>query len=164
LRTVGRGTDGAAGEIGHTCIDPNGDLCRCGRRGCWETVATLGWLRRRAAEHKILRADELDAATLAENARSGSELHRALLEEFADNLALGLANLMQLLTPELIVLNGDVVSGGETLRKEIERRTKQRCLPHIATRVKIAFSELGASAPLLGAAGLVLSEEFRAVS
>lgn len=158
--SVYRGEGGQAGELGHSMIVADGEKCFCGLRGCWETVATLHWMRREAKERGITGASKMGARELAERAQKGDESARELLEKYADHLALGLANLMQLLAPQRIILHGDVVGGGEVFRRCIEERTRARALPFLRDQVAIAFSSLDTRAALLGAAGLVLSDTF----
>lgn len=157
--TIYRGEDGRVGEIGHV---PLGDdaRCACGLRGCWETIATLPWLRREARARKLPGASKLDAAALVTLARTGVREAGALLDLYAANLSLGLALLMQLVNPPRIILHGDAVGGGEDLRARIEQHTRERCLPHLRDGLDIVLSSLNERATLLGAAGLVLSETF----
>jgi predicted NBD/HSP70 family sugar kinase len=154
-----RGAHGEAGEAGHTTVVMDGEQCRCGLRGCWETIATVDWLRAQAAQMSLKGAARLDAKRLV--ALAGEDDDAAdLLARYADNIAVGLANLVEILSPGVFVLHGDVVSGGEKLRKLIEDATKRRVLPHMRRSVEVVLSELDQRATLLGAAGLVLSETF----
>ncbi|MDQ1711183.1 MAG: hypothetical protein QOE45_633 [Frankiaceae bacterium] len=154
-----RGDDGMTGELGHTCVDVDGEPCPCGLRGCWETIATLRWLRREAARLGLPGAESFAArALVALSTEDSAALD--LLERYADNLAVGLANLVQLLKPSRLLLHGDVVDGGEVLRGLIEERVRARCLGHVRDDVVVSFSSLDQDAGLLGAAGLVLSETF----
>jgi len=122
-----RGAHGFAGELGHMVVDPAGPACPCGRRGCWETVASgggLGRLARRAAvAGRAVRALALaggdpDAVTgehLTAAAAEGDAEARALMAEFAGWVALGLANLANALDPAVLVLGGGLVEAGEVL-------------------------------------------------
>jgi predicted NBD/HSP70 family sugar kinase len=152
-----RGPHGEAGEAGHTSVVRDGALCRCGLRGCWETIATIEWLREEAKRRGIGGARTLDARTLA--ARE-DEPSRRLLRDYAANISIGLANLAQVVRPSLFILHGDAAQGGETLRSLVEEETKARVLPHIRDGIEVVCSDLDAKASLLGAAGLVLSETF----
>lgn len=151
-----RGHRGEAGEAGHTAVVVDGEECVCGLRGCWETIASLRWLRAEAARRKIAGADEIDAATLVAMGDEGS----ALLETYADNLAVGLANLTQLLNPGLFILHGDAVGGGEPFRGLVEQASRERVFGHVQGSLRVVLSELDLQATVLGAAGLVLSETF----
>src|SRR5690606_23266146 len=67
-----RGMAGAGGELGHTFVQADGALCRCGRRGCWDTIATLDWLRREAKGAGIGDAARIDAERLVGLADAGA--------------------------------------------------------------------------------------------
>ena len=153
-----RGEDGRTGELGHTQVVPGGEACRCGLAGCWETVATLRWLRAQARTAGLPRAARTTTATLTAD---GSPAAEALLQAYADNLAVGLANLVNLLGTRRIILHGDVVGGGEPMRARVEAATRARVLGYLRDDVHLMLSPLDAGATLLGAAGLVLSETFR---
>ena len=153
-----RGDDGRTGELGHTQVVPDGVDCRCGLSGCWETVATLPWLRAQARDAGLPAPGRTTSATLTQD---GSPAASALLGRYADNLAVGLANLVNLLGTRRIVLHGDVVGGGEAMRARIEAATRERVLGYLRDDVQVMLSPLDADAALLGAAGLVLSETFR---
>jgi len=156
-----RGTKGEAGELGHTCVVADGGAsCRCGLRGCWETIATLRWLRTEAAGANLPGSASMTAGRLVAEAAKGSVPARNLLHRYADNLAVGLANLTMMLNPQKLILHGDVVAGGEDVRLLIENKTKERVLPHLRDSVSVALSPLDQQAGLLGAAALVLSETF----
>jgi predicted NBD/HSP70 family sugar kinase len=154
-----RGVRGATGELGHTCVVAEGGVrCRCGLTGCWETIATLRWLRREAARVRLPNAGHMTGATLVALAEDGSDKADALLGTYADHLAVGLANLVMLYNPERLILHGDVAV--EPLRALVEERTRARVLPHLRADVAVALSPLDQRAGILGAAGLVLSETF----
>ena len=155
-----RGDDGRTGELGHIGVVPDGELCRCGLSGCWETIATLGWLRREARALGLPAASRIDSAALVALSDTGHDAARRLLDTYADNLAVGLSALVNLLGAKHLLLHGDVVSGGEPLRTAIESATRQRSLGYLRDHVSVRLSALDADAGLLGAAGLVLSETF----
>lgn len=152
-----RGTDGATGELGHTVVQVDGAPCHCGLTGCWETIATLRWLRRQAQELGLPGAATLDARRLVE---TPSPAARALLERYADHLSVGLVTLVHLLAPTRLLLHGDVVGGGEVLRALVAERLAARTLAHVRDTVEVLLSSLDQDASLLGAAGLVLSQRF----
>ena len=158
-RVLFRGVRGATGELGHTCVVADGGArCRCGLTGCWETIATLRWLRREASRLRLPNAGAMTGAALVALAEDGSAKAEGLLETYADNLAVGLANLVMLHNPERLILHGDV--SVEPLRALVEHRTRARVLPHLRDGVSVALSPLDQRAGILGAAGLVLSATF----
>jgi predicted NBD/HSP70 family sugar kinase len=154
-----RGPTGTAGELGHTAVVPQGEKCTCGLTGCWETIATIRWLRSEAERVQLPKASRMDAAKLRELAHE-SRAARRLFEDYADHLAIGLANLAHILGVTLFVLHGDAVGGGDEFRGLIEQAVRERTLPGLNEEIKIVLSELDQRAAVLGAAGLVLSSAF----
>jgi len=154
-----RGPTGTAGELGHTAVVPQGERCTCGLTGCWETIATIRWLRAEAERAQLPKAGRMDAAKLRELAHE-SRAARRLFEDYADHLAIGLANLAHILGVTLFVLHGDAVGGGEEFRALIEQAVRERTLPGLNEEIRIVLSELDQRAAVLGAAGLVLSSAF----
>jgi predicted NBD/HSP70 family sugar kinase len=136
----------------------DGDPCNCGLKGCWETIATLPWLRREAKAAGLSGATVMTCARLTSMV-GDSEAAAALLDRYAFHLSIGLANLNQVLSLETFIVHGDVLGGGEEFRARLERHARVRSL----TRLNVLRSELGADATLLGASALVLSETFRLV-
>ena len=156
--TLFRGEDGRTGELGHTQVVPDGKPCRCGLSGCWETIATLPWLRAQAAAAGLAHARRTTTASLTAD---GSPAALALLDAYADNLALGLANLINLMGTRRLVLHGDVVGGGAPMLARLQAATERRVLGYLSDDVTLMLTGLDADAALLGAAGLVLSDTFR---
>ncbi|HEX2421318.1 MAG TPA: ROK family protein [Acidimicrobiia bacterium] len=97
-----------AGEAGHMTMVPRGLRCPCGRQGCWETVIS-GW---RLAEQWGTGRTRATASAMARAARSGDRRAHALLEEAGRWLGRGLANLIALLDPDVVVVGGGVIAGG----------------------------------------------------
>jgi predicted NBD/HSP70 family sugar kinase len=154
-----RSRNGIAGEIGHTAVVLNGDRCTCGLHGCWETIATLRWLRREAKTRGLRGASVMTCERLTALAAESSDA-AALLDTYAANLAIGIANLNQTLSLEVFILHGDALGGGDAFRTRLQRYARQRSL----SRLSIIGSTLGEDVSLLGAGALVLSETFRMVA
>ena len=124
---VYRGANGFAAEIGHFTVDSDGPICACGELGHWEAIASgnaLGRMAREMIEHgrggTILaaaggRLADVSGEEVAAAAGEGDADARALLAAYADNVALGLANLANILDPERIVIAGGVVEIGALL-------------------------------------------------
>lgn len=113
---VYRGLAGSGGELGHTVVQIDGEACNCGKRGCWETVAALSWLRREAARIGLPQPGSITCARLVKEAESGSEPADALLERYTRNVAFGIVNLQQTLSLNSYVLHGDLAGGGQRLQ------------------------------------------------
>lgn len=155
-----RGPHGSGGELGHTVVDIEGEICTCGKRGCWETVATLPWLRLRARTLSIANAETLDVPGLCALAENGGSA-RALLFEYARNLAIGMANLQTLLMPSNFIIYGNAARGTEALRSEIEKQVIELSPPSPREGVHVQFGKDERATTLRGAAGLVISEKLR---
>lgn len=137
----------------HMTVSASGERCTCGGRGCWKTLATTRWLRARAAA-----AGLGPDASLGALARRDDTAAREVVEEYADNLALGLANVQQLFAPGLFVLHGEARDGGERFRALIERRLRRDGAAVAAEQPRVLVGDAAVDdVALLGGAGLVLS-------
>ncbi len=153
-----RGPAGAGGELGHTFVQIDGELCRCGRRGCWDTIATLGWLRREARAVGLPEPDAIDSRRLVALAEAGEGAAAQLVDRYARNVAVGVANLQQTVAPNFFILHGDVVGGGKTMIDAIIAHVRRLVPSHPGGEIVFATGETEDRAALLGAAGLVLSD------
>lgn len=151
-----RGVDGAGGEYGHTVVDMSGDECMCGRRGCWETVATSGWLRREAALVGLPGAAGVDCAALTSMAEQGVAGAAELLDRYAGNLAIGMANNEHMLASGVYIMHGDVCSGGDAMRRRLQHWLVEYS-PRRGTTPHVILGDVGDEITLLGGGGLVLS-------
>lgn len=153
-----RGTAGAGGELGHTFVQLDGELCRCGRRGCWDTIATLSWLRREAASAGLPEPEGIDSGRLADMVARHVPGAEKLLDRYARNVAVGIANLQQTVAPNIFILHGDVVLGGALLLDAIAAHVRAMVPPRPGGTIEFIAGDAGDGAALLGAAGLVVSE------
>jgi glucokinase len=163
------GEQGFAGELGHMIVDPDGDRCACGNHGCLEAMAsgsTLGRLGREAAAADPggrLAAlaggpDLVTGEVVFAAATEGDKLARALFERIGHWLGVGVASLVTIFDPDLVVVGGGVAATGELLlapaRASFERyvhgRAHRDLPPVVPTR-------LGADGGLVGAATLALA-------
>ncbi|MDQ1609920.1 MAG: hypothetical protein QOE16_2652 [Microbacteriaceae bacterium] len=155
---VHRGAAGAGGEAGHTIVDLGGTVCRCGRTGCWETIASHRWLQAEAAIAGLPAADALTVGPLARLAAGNNPQAAELFDRFARNVAIGIINLQQILAPGLFILHGDVVQGGEELRERVQKYVVDGIPAHAGGAPAITFASTDDDITLLGAAALVLSQ------
>ena len=151
------GVRGYTTQLGHTCIDRDGARCSCGLRGCWETVASTRWLRAESARRGITGGRTTTPGRLAKRAADGDAAAQRLLDDYADNLAVGMANLVQLLSLRVFIVHGDVVHAGEPFRARLERRVVARSMPALADGIEVLFSELDQDSGLLGASATALA-------
>lgn len=157
-----RGVDGAAAEIGHMCVDPFGGVaCTCGSRGCLEVFASATAIVRMTREARprypdsVLQGQEnLTAETIFAAGKDGDELALEIFRRMGVYLGIGLANLINILNPEMIVIGGGVVNGWDLFAKHMHQQIEERAFPLLAARVRIERAKCGDDAGLLGAARL----------
>ncbi|HEX2155237.1 MAG TPA: ROK family protein [Acidimicrobiia bacterium] len=138
-----------AGEVGHITVDPGGDECPCGRRGCWETKVSG---RRIAADAVAVLGPGNGAVELVEAARRGDSRAASRLGDAADWLARGVEALVLTLDPELVVVGGAAAAAGDLLLRPVRRRLDQtEGAGHRASTTVVA-GILGSDAGAIGAA------------
>jgi glucokinase len=146
-----RGANGFAGEPGHTVIDPDGPPCPCGRRGCWEQYASGTALARLAGGRSS--EDVIAAAT------AGEPEATEVLGRFAWWFALGVANLVAVLDPEVVVVGGGLVEAGEVLFGPLRRAYVDLVMAgDVRPAVRIVPAELGERANAVGAGLLAVDQ------
>lgn len=123
-------------------------------RGCWQTIATSGWLRRQAKARGLPRPGLLDAAHLTALVRKGVDGAAELLDTYARNLAVGIANLQQTMAPNFFVLHGDIINGGSVLTDTIARYLEALVPARPGRRIELVAGDAEDQAALKGAAGL----------
>ena len=143
------GAQGAAGEVGHQVIEAKGPRCHCGSRGCLEALAS-GWAIAREARRRLKK--RMTAEMVHEAARGGDPLARDIIECAGEYLGIGLANLVNLFNPELLILGGGVARMGELIMGPAERAMRQRAFALPAGAVRMVPPALGDDPGLLGAA------------
>jgi len=159
-----RGIDGTGGEIGHTSVDPFGGVpCKCGSFGCLEVYASATAIIRIAREllpefpqsqlHAIAALD-LSAKEIAAAARSQDDCALAVFEKMATRLGVGIANVVNALNPEAIVIGGGVSAAFDLFAPRAREEMMKRAFPVPAQRCQILKAECGDDAGLLGAAWL----------
>lgn len=159
-----RGVNGFTGEIGHMVMDPDGPACPCGLRGCWERYASgsgLGRLAREAADAQRLRrvvqlaGDDADAVRgehVQLAAGEGDAEALAVIDEFSRWVALGLANLANILDPQLFVLGGGLAAAADLYLAPIQGWFERLLYaPHLRPHPRLAFAKLGEQAGAVGA-------------
>ncbi|MEV4252331.1 ROK family transcriptional regulator [Spirillospora sp. NPDC049652] len=156
-----RGTAGYAGEVGHLPLGPNGYPCSCGRRGCWETMVGLAALLRAAADPGDEVWDpsidlEQRLAELLRRARSGDRRTLAALDGIAAALGPGIAMLVDVLNPRLLVLGGHFAFFGEYLIDKVRDTMHAAVMAPDAGGCEIVLSPLGFTAAARGGAYLAL--------
>jgi glucokinase len=166
-----RGVNDSAAEIGHMCVDPFGGVaCTCGSRGCLEVYASATAIVRMTREARprhpdsVLQAkQDLTAEKIYRAGSEGDELALEVFRRMGVYLGIGLANLINILNPEMIVIGGGVVNGWELFAKDMNHQVAERAFPLPAAQVKIVPGECGDDAGLMGAARLAFGANSEAV-
>lgn len=167
-----RGSAAGAGEIGHVTIVPEGgEPCRCGNTGCLETLVSEPAIVRLAQELAEQDREGILATHLQHGegttierifaaARAGDEAALAMLEDRARYMGIALANLVNVLNPELIVLGGLFTQAPDLLVPAIEATMRQRAFANLGQRVELQTASFGREAGVVGAAGMALNAFF----
>jgi len=166
-----RGAHGFAAEIGHIVVEPAGPLCGCGNHGCWEQVASGHALTRAgrdaASQHPqsmIARRcggdpSKVTGPLVTEAARAGDPVARGILARVGRRLGEGIAGLVNVLDPEVVVVGGGVAAAGDLLMgsARIAFSTSVEAPAH-RPEVPLVVATLGNDAGAVGAAALALEE------
>jgi len=168
-----RGGHGYGGEIGHIQRDPQGEECGCGRIGCWETqVGPRAVLQRVKKEFQTYHDQSLlDACSgdlnnltfeiVVQFALNGDDICRKAIEEVAVNLGVGIADLVNIFNPNLIVIGGAFISAKDIMQSIIENTIFSNALQPSTDNLQIKFSERSTEACVLGAVAVVLDDILR---
>lgn len=168
-----RGMFGYAGEAGHMTLDVNGELCGCGKRGCWETFvgprAVEQRVQRSLASGKISILNDIVKGNInnividdvLQAAQSGDQVAIDALSQAAFYLGIGIANLVNLFNVEVIVLGGTLNKASPLILREIERVVFENTLAPGREHLRIIPSAHGADACIMGAIALVLDDILR---
>jgi len=153
-----------AGELGHTTIDSDGRLCKCGNYGCLEAYAAGPAIARRAVEavkaginsslpeYVSGNLEALDAQIVYEAARDGDDLALEVVRETSRLLGTGIANLVNIFNPEVVVVCGGVTMAGASLFDPLRQEVRRRAFRPAAEACRIVPGELIGTAGVFGAA------------
>jgi len=159
------GFNGAGGELGHVVLHMNGEECTCGRKGCWEAYSSATALIRqtvRAAKdnpqsiiNQLAEGDlsRINAKTAFDGARTGDETAKQVVDQYIEMLAEGLANMINIFQPNVVVLGGGVSKEGENLLGPLREKLKSRtyCAEGVEN-TRLVAARMGNDAGIIGAA------------
>lgn len=160
------GPHGVASEIGHMITVAGGELCSCGNRGCWERYASATALIREGC--RLIRTkpdcalakevggnpDKIEAKTIIDLAKAGDPDCLALFNDYVYHLCVGLANVVNVYDPEMIVLGGGVSHAGEFLLNAVRARLPELIFYKEMPYAQIELAQLSNDAGIIGAAML----------
>jgi glucokinase len=156
------GHDGFAGELGHVIVEKNGRLCGCGNRGCLETYASATGIVKTAKEFLEKSKDsvlsglsEITSKSIADAALQGDKMALDIFDYTAEKLGFGLASMVAITSPKLIVLFGGLAQSGDLILKPTKKYMEQYLLKTFRNKIDIVPSQLkAADAAILGASSL----------
>ncbi len=158
------GVNGTAGEVGHMIIDPNGPVCGCGNRGCFEAhcsgpaIAAMGvkavlqGMTTRIGEMANHDLNQITPKLIMHAAESGDAVASEILQRAGELLGIGIGNVITLFSPEKVVIGGGVSALGEWILAPIRKTIKERCRAAPVEKVEIVRAALGQDAGAMGAA------------
>lgn len=167
------GSSGFAGEFGHIPMIEDGELCHCGKRGCLETVASGLALVRKAKEGllrgetsllKIMIEDDVEMLhpeLIIEAANRGDQFAINVISEIGIELGKGIAILIQIFNPELIILEGKIADAKKFITTPIQQSINTYCMIQLKERTRIVLSRLGTNSSLLGSTVAVVNNVFK---
>jgi len=154
-KRIFHGVDGSAGEIGHmiiACPDfirgDNGRLCSCGSKGCLEVYTNEKGIRKSAKE---VFGKEIDSITLHKMAKEGNERAIKVWQITGRYLGIGLANLVNILNPDILIIGGGIAGAGKFLLEPAIKEMKRNILSPLAKDTKVTGAKLGEYAGAIGA-------------
>jgi len=147
-----QGDGGGAGEIGHVVVQENGELCRCGKHGCLETISSARAVLRQ------LNLKSLDEAKAAFD--SGDANAQRVIKNTAHYLGISLANLIGILNIQKIIVTGDMTRFGSAWMDEVNTSMRNAALERLSENTKLELGTLDYRACILGASAFLLLDDY----
>ena len=148
------GANGMAGEFGHISVDCNGALCKCGGRGCLETMVSIPAILGRMKEKEGLK--QLSWKEAVEGVKSGNSLGLEVVREAARRLAYGLNNLINLIDPQAIIISGEITALEDAFMQPLTQTLNQMVLLADKRSLQVQYSKITGNAVTLGGARYAL--------
>jgi glucokinase len=164
-----RGHSGTAGQVGHITVDPHGAICSCGNRGCLETVFSARAIEaeamaavRRGCDSVLTRLFReqpqlATCRTIFQAASEDDELACTIVSDAVYRLAGGLAGLLHIFDPEVLIVGGYIADAGDALFNPLREAVRLRTRFSLGREVPIVEQEVSDKSGIVGAAGLVLA-------
>jgi len=163
-KEIYRGSNFAAGEIGHTAVNFLGERCKCGNLDCMETYASVKGMLNRS--QRLVKADKksllsrlikkngnyLDLPTFFQAFRQKDKIARKIVDQTCQVLSCGIANVVNILSPEMVVIGGGLVEVDSGIIKKIEKQIRQKAFSTATKNLKIKKAQLDNQAGFIGAA------------
>ncbi len=150
-----RGISGTAGEIGHMNLGDTSTVCRCGNRGCLETVASS---RAVADLLSTSRLEEVTPKQLLELCADGDTAAQRLIGDAGRSIGVAVAGLCNILNPQMVIIGGDLAAAGDVLLAPMDDVVRRRAVPSAVAGFELAAGVLGERAEMLGALAVVMRD------
>ncbi len=156
----------AGAELGHIVINEGGELCGCGRQGCWEAYASatalINQTRRAMVNHPESKMweiagdlDKVDGRTAFDGMRAEDAVASQVVDTYIQHIACGLINVINIFQPEVLCIGGGICKEGETLMKPLrEHIERERYSKYSTHQTRLCVAQLGNDAGIIGAACL----------
>ena len=165
------GVNGAGGEIGHMTIIPNGKLCGCGKKGCFEAYVSATGIEREATSRLAVNKDnklwdiitkkesqKIEAKDVFDAAKLGDSFSLDIVDYVTEYIAYGLSILLHITNPKVVVIGGGVALAGDILFDGIKNKIKKYSLTACTDGLQILPAKLGNNAGIIGAAALIIND------
>jgi predicted NBD/HSP70 family sugar kinase len=168
-----KGNSGFSGEFGHIQVDPDGQLCYCGKIGCLETLASGTTMIKRARKEisegatTVIRTmvggefNKITIETVLQAAQRGDQFAIGLLANIGEHLGRGIAVLIHLFNPELIIIGGELTKAENYIVDPIQQNLNKFTIAKIRRDAQIITSSLGQNAGLMGTVAMVMNKVFQ---
>jgi len=168
-----KGNSGFSGEFGHIQVDPDGQLCYCGKIGCLETMASGTKMIKQARKEisagatTIIRSmvdgdlSKINIEIVLDAAQHGDQFAIGLLANIGEHLGRGIAVLIHLFNPELIIIGGELTKAENYIVDPIQQNLNKFTIAKIRRDAQIITSSLGQNAGLMGTVALVMNKVFQ---
>ncbi len=166
-RKLFTGSNGIAGELGHTVIELDGEMCTCGRKGCWEAYASATALVKQtmamAEKHpdsivaqKVKESGKASGKTSFDAMREGDTAGRKIVDNYIKYVGEGIVNLINIFQPDVLAIGGGISREGDNLLNPVKEYVKRRTYGHdsVSKNTRITVAKLGNDAGIIGAAFL----------
>jgi len=162
------GFSGSSGEFGHMTLEKNGPLCDCGNYGCLEALSSANAISKKArfylekGEESVIKdmvggnLELIEAKSVFDAANLGDKLASEIINEAIEYLGISVASIVNLLDPELIILEGGVARAGDILVDNLHKVVNRRKMKYAGKNTRIILSKLGEDAAAIGAASFLL--------
>ena len=160
-----RGSTSNALEVGHMTLDPHGPICGCGNFGCLEALSSGTAIAKKARqavgskiETSLRQYDKITSYEVFVEAKNGDMVSNEIIDSALEYLGIGIANIMAMFDPSMIIIGGGVSNAGDVIFNKIKEVVKRRSFKVMVDNCEILHAKLGTDAGVLGAVSLALLE------